>query len=565
MKEAILKPRSLPYPETTMYGALAAAAADYPGELAYEFMGKKTSYKKMIEKFDQAARAFVKFGLKRGDTVTICCPNVPQAITALYALNRLGVVASMVHPLSSQKEITYYLDDTDSKMIITLDLFYDKVAKAREEAKNPELTILTARMTEELPPHLAAAFYLKKGKEVACYPDRDHSIVWKDFIKTGTKDVELPEHIYDPTRHSVLLYSGGTTGLPKGIMLSDFNFNVLGMQIREKVGVDFVPGLKFLSVMPIFHGFGLGIGIHTVLENGITSILVPQFTNESYAKLIVKKRPNFIAGVPTIYADLIKSETLKDADLSCLVGVFSGGDTLPPTLKNDFDEFLKNHNSTVQVREGYGLTECVTASCITPLDTYKEGSIGLPLRDMVYRVVVPGTFNDVPPMQEGEIIISGPTVMLGYLNHPEETEQTLKTDKDGSVWMFSGDMGKMDEDGYIYFSQRIKRMIVTSGYNVYPSIVEDALNRHPDVDYSCVIGIPDPRRMQKIRAYIVLKEGVTPSEELKASIMEHCKLHLAIYAKPREIIFRDELPRTLVGKVAFRVLEEEAEQELKNA
>lgn len=596
--------RHMAYPETTMFGALERAAKRFPKAIAFEFMGKKTNYTQMIAYFELAARALVAEGIQRGDVVTICLPNVPQAIVLLYALNRIGAVANMIHPLSSQKEITYFLDDSDSKMILTLDLFYEKVVQARAEAKNKETKILMARISDELAVPLAMAFWAKTGRKLRHLPNQDNSITWKSFIAKGMKKIGLPEMEYHPDRASVLLYSGGTTGLPKAIELSDYNFNVLGMQIREAAGIDFEPGLRFLSVMPLFHGFGLGIGIHTVLENGMMSILVPRFTNESYAKLVVKKKPNFIAGVPTIYASLLKSDIMQNADLSCLKGVFSGGDTLPPDLKERFDRFLTDHGSTVQIREGYGLTECVTASCLTPYDTYKERSIGVPLRDMEYRIVKSGSsyakllkakdgmkdsettplsqnveetttleydvalremFAELPRGEAGEIILKGPSLMLGYRNHPEETAEALRKDENGDTWLFTGDLGHMDEEGYVFFSQRIKRMIITSGYNVYPSQLEKVLDEHPDITRSCVIGIPDERRIQKIRAYIVLKEGVEESEEEKKKIMEYSKLHLAAYEKPREIVFRKELPLTLVGKVAFHVLEEEAAAELAGA
>lgn len=571
--------RHMAYPETTMFGAVERAAKRYPKALAYEFMGKKVNYTQLIVYFELAAKALVAEGIQRGDVVTICLPNVPQAIILLYALNRIGAVANMIHPLSSQKEITYFLDDSESRMILTLDLFYEKVVQARTEAKNKDTKIIMARISDELSAPLALAFWAKTGRKLRHLPNAANSITWKAFTAKGMLATELPAHEYHPDRASVLLYSGGTTGLPKAIELTDYNFNVLGMQIREAAGVDFVPGLKFLSVMPLFHGFGLGIGIHTVLENGISSILVPRFTNESYAKLVVKKKPNFIAGVPTIYASLLKSEIMKNADLSCLLGVFSGGDTLPPDLKKTFDAFLKDHGATVQIREGYGLTECVTASCLTPFDTYKEKSIGLPLRDMEYRVVKQGSsladlenggtlaemFAELPRGEEGEIILKGPSMMLGYRNHPEETAEALRKDENGDTWLFSGDLGHMDEEGYVFFAQRIKRMIITSGYNVYPSQVEKVLDEHPDIVRSCVIGIPDERRIQKIRAYVVLEDGVEESEEEKQKIIEYSKLYLAAYEKPREIVFRKELPLTLVGKVAFHVLEEEAAAELAEA
>lgn len=249
-----------------------------------------------------------------------------------------------------------------------------------------------------------------------------------------------------------------------------------------------------------------------------------------------------------------------------LKGVFSGGDSLSVELKKRFDKFLADHNSSVKVREGYGTTECVTASCLTPLHLAKEGSIGQPFPDTFYKIVKPGTCEEVEYRTEGEICISGPTVMMEYVNHPEETAKTLQTHPDGLKWIHTGDLGYMDEDGFIYFKQRIKRMIVTSGYNVYPSQLENILDAHELVQMSCIIGVPDPLKMQKVKAFVVLKPGVSSTDENKEVLKEYCKKNIAKYALPYDIEFRDQLPKTLVGKVAYRVLEEEeAAKREKNA
>ena len=553
---------SLPYPETTMFGAVKAMADKFPKAPALEFMGSYTTYTQLIKEIEQAATAFYAAGIRRDDVVTICTPNIPQAIVAIYALNRIGAIASVVHPLSSQKNITYYLDYTDSKMILTLDNFYEKVRDAVAEAKR-DTRIIVARIQEGLNPILAAGYTLKTGKKYIKFPEKGKGVVWNDFVKYARR-VTLPDVVYDKEKTAVILYSGGTSGTPKGICLSDFGFNALGMQLAEKCGCNLTYGAKFLSVMPIFHGFGLGIGIHTILENGAMCILIPQFTKETYAQTVIKKKPNFIAGVPTLYEALLGVDSLKGADLSFLIGVFSGGDSISPELKRKCDEFFKEHNASVQIREGYGLTESVNATCLTPIDRYKEGSIGLPLRDMVFKIVEPGTFNEVPTGELGEIIISGPTIMLGYLKNEEENEKTLRYDEDGTKWLFTGDLGCVDEEGFVYFKQRIKRMIISSGYNVYPAQIEKVLNKHPDIDYCCAIGVKDAYKMQKVRAYIVLKPGVEESDEEKAKILEYCKKYLDVIERPREIVFRKELPRTLVGKVAYRVLEEEAAEEEKN-
>lgn len=548
-----------PYPETTMFGAIADVAKQKPHAIAYDFMGKETNYKNFIKKTEQAAAAFLNAGIGKNDVVTICMPNCPQAVIALYALNRIGAIASMIHPLSSQKNITFYLNYSDSKMILTLDLFYEKVLKAVEEADKP-VTILMARIQEELGIIKKTAYFVVKGKDFTRFPTREKDVKWNSFTKTGNINA-LPPVEFDKEKTAVILYSGGTSGTPKGIRLSDYNFNALGMQIADITGCTLDDKISFFSVMPIFHGFGLGIGIHTVLENGAKCILIPQFTNESYAKDVIKKKPSFIAGVPTLYEAIMDVDAFKNADLSFLKGVFSGGDALSPELKKKFDKFLKDHNANIQIREGYGLTECVTASCVTPFDRAKKGSIGTALRDMEYKIVEPDTFIEKPVGEDGEIIISGPTLMLGYLNHEEQNEKTLRMDSNGKTWLFTGDLGYIDEDGFVYFKQRIKRMIVSSGYNVYPSEVEKVLDAHADINYSCVIGVKDPYKMQRVRAYIVLKDGIPENDGEKAKIISYCKQYLDHYAVPKDIIFKKELPLTLVGKVAYHTLEEEAEKE----
>ena len=354
----------------------------------------------------------------------------------------------------------------------------------------------------------------------------------------------------------MILYSGGTTGTTKGILLSNRNFNALAAQIIATNPM-FRPGDRMLAVMPLFHGFGLGVCVHSMLASSGTCLLIPRFNASSYADLLKKQRPNFIAGVPTLYEALLRTSKLDGVKLDCLKGVFSGGDSLPPDLKDRFDAFLKQHGASIQIREGYGTTECVTASCLTPPNAYRKGSIGLPFPDTFYKIVKPGTEEELPYGEEGEICLSGPTVMLGYLDRPEETADTLRTHADGLVWVHTGDLGTMDADGYVYFRQRLKRMIITSGYNVYPSQLESIIDAHPKVNLSCVIGVPDPVRVQKVKAFIVPAEGVAPSEELRRELDAYCREKIARYAIPREFEFRESLPTTLVGKVAYRVLEEE--------
>lgn len=550
--------RHLEYPEKTMFQMIEQNAADYPAAVAYEFFNKKTSYRAFCTQIEQAARAFVASGIRRDDVVTICLPNIPQALVCFYALDRIGAVANMVHPLSAQYEISFYLNFSGSKMILTADMFCEKVEHALHDVDHP-VTILVCRIQDELPFPLNVGYAATTGRPHLKYPNTGHSLLWTKFLRKGTAGVPLPPPLFDPKHTAVILYSGGTSGTPKGICLSELNFNALALQTKESYGKPLGPGQTMLSCMPVFHGFGLGINIHTILVAGAECILMPSFNLKSYAQMLKKKQPNLIAGVPTLFEALLHIPDLDGVDLSCLQGVFSGGDSITPELKKKVDTFLHEHGCTVQIREGYGLTECVTASCLTPRDIYRERSIGLPFPDTVYCIVRPGTDEELPRGEEGEIILRGPTVMLGYLHNEKETAETLRVLPDGETWLYTGDLGHMDEDGYIYFRQRLKRMIITNGYNVYPGQLENVIDGCPEVSYSCVIGVRDEHAMQRVKAYVVLRDGVEPSDEIKERIMSQLRLHIAKYALPKEIEFRKELPKTLVGKVAYRKLEEENE------
>lgn len=555
-------PFHLQYQECSMWEAIEKIVEKYPNYTAYVFMGKKTTYKEFAQNVEICARALKAIGIRVGDRITICMPNCPQTVIMFYAVNLVGAVANMVHPLSSEREIEFYIKESKSIAAITLDQFYHKFEAIRE---NVELSnIIIARIKDELSKPIRAGYMLTEGRKIEKIPKDAPVTIWNYFMDQGRHYHWKYRAVRDPRDPAVILYSGGTTGVTKGILLSNYNFNALGAQIIATNPM-FRPGDSMLAVMPMFHGFGLGVSIHSMLMNGGQCVLVPRFTAESYAKLIKRYKCNFIAGVPTLYEALLRQPVMDGVDLSCLKGVFSGGDSLSVELKKRFDNFLYDHNASIQVREGYGTTECVTASCLTPTHVYKEGSIGQPFPDTYYCIVKPGTQEELPYGEEGEICISGPTVMLGYLDHPEETAQTLQVHPDGRTWVHTGDLGTMDDEGFIYFRQRLKRMIVTSGYNVYPSQLENILDAHELVQMSCVIGVPDPLKIQKVKAFVMLKPGVEPTQTNKDILMAYCRKNIAKYAMPYDIEFREQLPKTLVGKVAYRVLEEEELAKIKAA
>lgn len=543
-------PMHLSYFEGSLFDALEQSTKQYPKHIAFDFMGKATRYDAFLKEVRTCANALWNLGIRPGERVTIAMPNCPQALVFFYALNLLGGIANMIHPLSAEREIAFYLKQSQSVALLTLEDFYEKFHPVCKEAGIRYLIL--ASLADALPHFKKAAYKLARRSKREL---DSKTITWKNFMALSSqKDVFFPEGESD--RVSVILYSGGTTGATKGILLTNKNFNALGQQVAATNPM-YTPGDKMLAAMPIFHGFGLGVCIHTMLMHGGRCVLVPRFTPKSYGKDLIKYRCNFIAGVPTLYEALLHLPYMEGKDLSFLKGVYSGGDSLSTELKGRLDAFLKSHNSPVTVREGYGTTETVTACCLTPSHRSKEGSIGIPFPDTYIKIVKPGTEEALPYGQEGEILLAGPTVMAGYMDCLEETAQTLRLHTDGLTWVYTGDLGVMDEEGFLYFKGRAKRMIVSSGYNIYPAQLENILDAHPMVQMSCVIGVPDPYRMQKVKAFVKLAPGIKPSEETREVLFAYCSKHIAKYAMPTSIEFREDFPKTLVGKVAYRVLEEE--------
>ena len=548
-------PMYLDYFEGSMFEKVEAVAKQYPNYVAFDFMGRHTTYRQMILEIERCAKALKTIGIRENDKVTIAMPNCPQAIYLFYAVNLVGAVANMIHPLSAEKEIEFYLNESESVLAITLDQFYDKFERIRQNTK--VINIVIASVKDALSKPIRAGYMLTEGRKIQKIPDDAPVLMWKDFLRLSRscfyKTYKVKRTGDNP---AVILYSGGTTGTTKGIVLTNKNFNALSQQIVATNPM-FRAGDKMLAAMPLFHGFGLGVCIHSMLANGGRCILIPRFTAKSYAKQIVKYKCNFIAGVPTLYEALLRLPSMDGADLSSLKGVFSGGDSLSVELKKKFDKFLYDHKAVIQVREGYGTTETVTACCLTPPHMHKEGSIGVPFPDTYIKIVEPGTDRELPYGEEGEILLAGPTVMKEYMKHPEETANTLRTHADGLTWVYTGDLGTMDEDGFVFFKGRAKRMIISSGYNVYPAQIENLLDAHELVQMSCVIGVPDAYKMQKVKAFVKLNPGVPANEETKKAILDYCARNVAKYAMPYDVEFREELPKTLVGKVAYRVLEEE--------
>ncbi len=549
-------PHSIDYPKISLYNALMRTVDRCPDSTAYDFFGYTSTYRQLAADIDRCAAALAALGLKKGDRITIAMPTAPQGVICFYAANKLGAVSSMIHPLSTESEIKFYLKTARSRFALTLDAFYGKFRNIKESAGLE--TLVLCRIPDYLTGLKKIGFNLTKGRKIPKVPPDPIVHWWGDLMKNNNPQAPGAEMRADDL--AVIMFSGGTTGKPKGIMLSNMNFISEGMQVAEWGSIG--SGDAILAILPIFHGFGLGVCINACFMGGAKSILVPQFTPETVARIIKSKRPSYVVGVPTLFDSLSRSPVFRKADLSCLRATFAGADSLPKTVKERFESVVKNCGGNVQLLEGYGLTEAVTAIMAMPPTEYREGSIGIPFPDMLAKIVRTDTIESAPPGEEGELCIHGPAVMLGYLDQPEETARVLKVHGDGLTWLHTGDIAVRDADGFFYFKLRQKRMIKSSGMNVYPIQVEEVLYRHPEVSEACVIGVPDESQVQRVKAFVVLKDPDRACPELEQQIIAYCREYLIRWSCPREVEFRATLPKTLVGKIAFNTLEKEEIEKL---
>lgn len=542
-------PEHLDYFDGSMFENVKECALKYPNNIAYEYFNNRCNYKNFISSIEECAKSLKVIGVKENENVTICMPNTPEAIIMFYAVNSIGAIANMIHPLSSENEIEFYLNKAESKYILAIDFTYDKILSIKKKTKLK--TIIISPMEDGMDTTTKIGYKLLNINKKKIVIDSKKAMLFKEFINLGYKYDKSPFVHREPNDIAVILYSGGTTGKPKGIMLSNLCFNSIALQCEFMVKP--VAGESILAAMPIFHGFGLGICIHVPLTIGMKCILVPKMTTTNINKYLKKKKPNFLTVVPTLL-ELIAKERAPSNSLSSVKCILCGGDFLNMELKSKVEKYFKDHGSNAVIRIGYGLTECTASTCVSPIEGYKPNCIGIPFPDTMYKIVRINTLDECKTDEDGEICINGPSVMLGYLNDREETLQTLKEHSDGKIWLHTGDIGSMDNTGLVYFKSRLKRIIISSGYNIYPSHLEEILNKHPKIFTSTVIGIHHPTKVQVAKAFIVLKEGVEPSNELKDEIKAYCKKNLAKYAVPYVFEFVDKLPKTKLGKVAYREL-----------
>ena len=552
--------RKIKFTNKSIYNYLKDSVGDDLDYIALNYFENRISYNEFFDNIDTVARALRSHGVKEKDVVTICLPNMPEALYVFYACNKIGAIADMVHPLSSPEQIKFYLKENKSRFLFLVDFNYDKFKDVIAETLVYKTILVSPKLS--MPLGLSIGYTLTRSLMLKRPKLNDIDFMsWKDFMIKGVAYTKEFKADVKKDDIAVILHSGGTTGTPKGIMISNYSFNALAQQSGVNV-IDVRPKDKIVTILPIFHGFGLGVCIHTPLCLKVETILMPEYDANRFYKIWKNDRPHVILGVPTLWEGMMNNKKFDKVNMSQLKYIISGGDYLSVAAETKVNEFLHKHGAHVNICKGYGMTESVAATCYTFPGTNEPGSIGIPMVGNTYKIWDPDTDKEKAIGEEGEIIVNGPTLMSGYLNNSKETKQVLRK-HDGKLWLHTGDIGYISANGVVYYTQRLKRMIVVSGFNVYPSMIEGVLESHHAIKKACVIGIPHPYKMHVPKAFIVLNEGYKFTSSLEKELKELCKKKLATFSVPKEFEIRKELPKTLYNKVDYKKLEKEQENKKK--
>lgn len=544
-------PESLNYFNGSMYDYLKDTASKNEKRSAYSFYGNEVTFKSFMKKIDKVASALKEFNIVENECVTICMPNTPESFALIYAINKIGAICNIIHPLSSTSDIERALKETNSSIIFCSDV---AMPKARHIKVKHFIMVPTS---ESLGKFLKTLYNIKSSLNMKL---EEGMLTWHEFLNYGVSEDTYVKR--DPNSPAAIIYSGGTTGKPKGIIISNANFNAMALQTAS-VCKYISPGHSVLSALPIFHVFGLALCTHTCLVAGMKCIIVPQLNTKKINKELKKYKPSVYPAVPSLLKMSMNDSDPGSNAFKDIKVVVVGGDYLSPQVKSEYEEYLKAHGSSAVVKVGYGLSEACGFCCCTAQVDEKhvnnhKGTLGIPNPDMIVKIFEPDSDVEKSVGDVGEICITGPTLMMGYINEDEETKKTLVIHNDGRTWLHTGDLGYMDKDGFIFYTSRLKRMIITNGYNVYPIELEDIINKCKYVDTCTVVGIPHKIKSQTPKAVIVLKSNVQDTLEVREEIRRYCYKNIAKYAVPTEYEFRTSLPKTAVGKVAYRDLEKKS-------
>lgn len=539
-------------PALSAFEYVCQRSKNHLNDTALEYYGRKFAYADLIVNVKKTAAALRGVGVKKGDIITVVSIMTPEIIALFYAADMMGATLNLVDPRYSVEGIREYIEEVDSHLLVCLNVVYERCRQAAKRTNVEKVIVLSP--ADSLPPVMAVGYKLTT-------PDKNkyasNVIRWKQFIKGGEGQSTAAEP-YDPDHACVVVHTGGTTGSPKGVMLTDDCFNGIALQFQAYPKL-FHRGQKLMNIMPPFIAYGFACGIHLPLVLGFTVIIIPNLDPAKLGSLVLKHKPEHMFGVPTHYQQLASDPKLRDKDLSFIINYAAGGDSLSRGAEQTVNDFLAAHGARYPIAKGYGMTEVSSAATVAAGLDNKPGSVGIPMVNTVVAAFEPGTDQELPIGQRGELCISGPCLMKGYYNKPEETAILLRRHPDGRVWAHTGDMGYLDEDGFVYLDSRIKRLIIRhDGFKVFPSMIENVVSRHPAVHQCSVVGCADKDHTQGRLpfVYIVLKSDTTAKKKQVIRELERmCAEELPEYVQPVAYKFISSMPMTPVGKVDYRQLE----------
>ena len=539
-------------PALSAFEYVCQRSKNHLNDTALEYYGRKFAYADLIVNVKKTAAALRGVGVKKGDIITVVSIMTPEIIALFYAADMMGATLNLVDPRYSVEGIREYIEEVDSHLLVCLNVVYERCRQAAKRTNVEKVIVLSP--ADSLPPVMAVGYKLTT-------PDKNkyasNVIRWKQFIKGGEGQSTAAEP-YDPDHACVVVHTGGTTGSPKGVMLTDDCFNGIALQFQAYPKL-FHRGQKLMNIMPPFIAYGFACGIHLPLVLGFTVIIIPNLDPAKLGSLVLKHKPEHMFGVPTHYQQLASDPKLRDKDLSFIINYAAGGDSLSRGAEQTVNDFLAAHGARYPIAKGYGMTEVSSAATVAAGLDNKPGSVGIPMVNTIIAAFEPGTDQELPIGQRGELCISGPCLMKGYYNKPEETAILLRRHPDGRVWAHTGDMGYLDEDGFVFLDSRIKRMIIRhDGFKVFPSMIENVVSRHPAVHQCSVVGCADKDHTQGRLpfVYIVLKANTTAKKKQVIRELERmCAEELPEYVQPVAYKFISSMPMTPVGKVDYRQLE----------
>ena len=537
-------------PRMTAYEYIYHCNKERLNETAINYFGNLITYAELFQKIDRCARQFSKLGIKKGNIVSICMPTTVETVIAFYALNRLGAVADMLDPRSNKEQLKFYLQENESRILILFDACYSKIKEILSETSIQQVILASAG--DSMPAILKIIYHIKNCKGKNKIEQDNLFITWKKFIQSEAEKCKIAD--YEKNMPALLVHSSGTVGTPKGILLSNDNLNALAFQYKL-TSLSLKRGDRFLSAIPAFAAFGMVASVHLPLSLGLYTILQPSVTADNMVKLCLKYKPNLCNTVPRNYDVLTASKKVKD--LSFFSSLGCGGDTVNENLEKRIEEDLIHKKSSGKLYKGWGMSELASTATSEMPSCKNVGSVGIPLAKNVISIFEPGTDKELSYNEQGEICVTGPSVMLGYFKNKELTDKVLKLHRDGRVWLHSGDIGHMSEQGVLTIDSRIERMIIRfDGFKIYPPAIENVMTQHPDIEECAVIGVDDSANGKVPKAFLVMKHSCKRDRHIvEEEVKQLCVSKLAERAVPYYFEFIDELPMTMMGKVDYRKLE----------